>query len=73
MDMLTCYLMFLLKLTKNSEQIAVFFGTWQFEALGSRNYQVVNAEREGFEPSRDFTPCHVSSVVVSASHPPLQF
>ena len=23
------------------------------------------AEREGFEPSRGFTPCHVSSVVVS--------
>ncbi len=30
------------------------------------------AEREGFEPSRGFIPWHVSSVLVSATHPPLR-
>ncbi len=29
------------------------------------------AEREGFEPSRGVTLCHVSSVVLSAAQPPL--
>ena len=30
------------------------------------------AERGGFEPPRGLTPCHVSSVVPSATRPPLR-
>ncbi len=33
--------------------------------MGRLRYFIVLAEREGFEPSKGFTPCHVSSVVVS--------
>ena len=33
---------------------------------------LIVAEREGFEPSSAFTRWHVSSVLVSTTHPPLQ-
>lgn len=33
---------------------------------------IYSAERQGFEPWMSFTPCHVSSVVPSATRPSLQ-
>lgn len=57
-------------------QTVGFFFFAPFKSLPLRNFKnplrgLKIAEREGFEPSRAVKPCHVSSVVLSATQPPL--
>ncbi len=44
-----------------------------FRVTGSLRYLVLLAETKGFEPSRAFRPCLVSSEVLSTTQPRLHF